>query len=205
MFNSITGVITEKLPQKIFIEANGIEWDISIPDSSLAKLPEVGKTARVFVWLQHTDVLMTLYGFADTSDRSLFFELLKVDGVGPKGALKIMGSISSDELIRILDNGDVALLQKVPGVGKKTAAKMLLQLKGKLSLDNTTVRSRQVTETSPFADVVNGLADMGYERNSVEDVIGKIVSELENDESFKNLNASDKEQTVFRRALMELA
>ncbi|MCR5762781.1 MAG: Holliday junction branch migration protein RuvA [Treponema sp.] len=205
MFNSITGIIREKLPQKVYIETNGIEWDINIPESSLAKLPAPGNAAKVYVWLQHTDVLMTLYGFADTGDRSLFFELLKVDGVGPKGALKIMGSVSSSELIHILDDGNVELLQKVPGVGKKTAAKMLLQLKGKLTLDDTSSRVKQNSDANPYADIINGLSDMGYDRHSVEDAIKKILSELETDEAFKNMNTRDKEQTLFQRALMELA
>ena len=205
MFNSITGIIREKLPQKLYIETNGVEWDINVPESSLAKLPETGNSAKVYVWLQHTDALLNLYGFADEADRTLFFELLKVDGVGPKGALKIMGSVSSTELIRILDEGDVDLLQKVPGVGKKTAAKMLLQLKGKLTLDDNAARPVRKADAVPYADVVNGLCDMGYERHAADDAVKKVASVLENDEAFKNLSANDKEQSVFRRALMELA
>ena len=205
MFNSITGIIREKLPQKLYIETNGVEWDINVPESSLAKLPEAGNTAKVYVWLQHTDVLMTLYGFADAGDRALFFELLKVDGVGPKGALKIMGSVSTVELIRILDEGDVDLLQKVPGVGKKTAAKMLLQLKGKLTLDNNSARPARNADAVPYADVVNGLCDMGYERHAAEDAVKKVLSVLENDEAFKKQSAGDREQSIFRNALMELA
>ena len=206
MFNSITGVITEKLPQKVYIDTGGVEWDVNIPETSLAKLPEAGSSAKIYVWLQHTDALMTLYGFADLKDRDLFFELLKVDGVGPKGALKIMGSISAVDLIRILDDGDVDLLQKVPGVGKKTAAKMLLQLKGKLSLDDSpSVRSRQPSQAVPYADVVNGLTEMGYDRHAAEEAVKNVSAMLEKDDSFKSLSISSREQDVFRRALMELA
>ncbi|MBR1912117.1 MAG: Holliday junction branch migration protein RuvA [Treponema sp.] len=205
MFNSITGIIKEKLPQKLYIETNGIEWDINVPESSLSKLPEPGNSAKVYVWLQHTDVLMTLYGFADAKDRAMFFELLKVDGVGPKGALKIMGSVSSLELIHILDEGNVDLLQKVPGVGKKTAAKMLLQLKGKLTLDDVGSKSKSASSSVPYGDVVSGLSEMGYDRHSAEEAVKKVLSEIEHDESFKNQSPNDREQTVFRRALMELA
>ena len=129
MFNSLTGTITEKTSQKLCIDTHGIEWEVNAPDTSIQSLPPVGQVGKVYTWLQHTDALMTLYGFASEGDRSLFFDLLKVDGIGPKGALKIMGSVSAPQLVRILDEGNLDALQKVPGVGKKTAAKMLLQLK----------------------------------------------------------------------------
>lgn len=163
MFNSLNGIITGKFPQKLYIDTHGIEWDVTCPDSALEKLPDVGSEGRVFVWMQHTDNLMNLYGFASDRDRSLFFDLLKVDGIGPKGAVKIMNNISTDQMISILENGDLGLLEKVPGVGKKTAAKMLLQLKGKLSLESETSVTVKKT-SSPFADVINALVDMGYDK-----------------------------------------
>ena len=121
MFNSLTGTITGKFPQKVFIDTHGIEWDVSVPDSALDKLPAVGETGRIYTWMQHTDVLMVRYGFASTSDRALFLDLLKVGGIGPKGALKIMSNVSPSELTAVLDSGNLAALEKIPGVGKKTA------------------------------------------------------------------------------------
>src|SRR5574344_2990589 len=118
MFNSLTGTIT-------------------------GKLPAVGETGRIYTWMQHTDVLMVLYGFASTSDRALFLDLLKVDGIGPKGALKIMSNVSPSELTAVLDSGNLAALEKIPGVGKKTAGKMLLQLKGKLTIQEGAVAGQR--------------------------------------------------------------
>ena len=203
MFNSLCGKITAKLPQKLFIETHGIEWDVNVPDSTLNKLPVVGEQGKVYVWLQHTDALMVLFGFATENERSLFFDLLKVDGIGPKGALKIMSNISSENLIEILNNGDLALLQKVPGVGKKTAAKMLLQLKGKLSLENNATPSKK--ESEPYEDVVIALVDMGYERKKAEETVSRIASELEKDSAFVSSNATEKEDTMFRKAIVELS
>ena len=82
---------------------------------------------------------------------------------------------------------------------------MLLQLKGKLTLDDNAARPVRKADAVSYADVVNGLCDMGYERHAAEDAVKKVFSVLENDEAFKNLSANDKEQSVFRRALMELA
>ena len=82
MFNSISGIITGKFPKQLLIENNGIEWDICVPDSNLDMLGTVGSEAKVFTWLQHTDVSMALYGFASAEERTLFFDSLEVDGIG---------------------------------------------------------------------------------------------------------------------------
>ena len=159
MFNSLTGIITGKFPKQIFIDTNGVEWDLCVPDSNLDMLPPVGNEARVFTWLQHTDQLMTLYGFASAEERSVFLDLLKVDGVGPKGAVKIMSSVSSSRLLDVLERGDLEMLEKIPGVGKKTAGKMILTLKGKLTLrDSSAGDVVRLAAASPYADVVLSLA-----------------------------------------------
>lgn len=207
MFNSLTGIITEKSAQKLCIDTHGIEWEVNSPDTSIQSLPPVGETCRVYTWLQHTDALMTLYGFASEGERSLFFDLLKVDGIGPKGALKIMGAVSAPQLVKILDDGNLDALQKVPGVGKKTAAKMLLQLKGKLSLsDDTSGRAGAASAAkSPYADVIGALVNMGYERKNAEQTVSRLVEGLEKDGEFSALNQSAREDALFRKALVEMA
>lgn len=205
MFNSLSGIITGKFPQKLFIDTHGIEWDVTVPDSALDKLPDIGSEGRVFVWMQHTDNLMNLYGFASDRDRSLFFDLLRVDGIGPKGAVKIMNNMTTDQLVNILENEDLALLEKVPGVGKKTAAKILLQLKGKLSLETETNSAAIKRTASPYADVVSALAEMGYDKNKAADAVSKIAEQLSNDDGFSKSSQSAREDLLFRRAIVELA
>ena len=206
MFNSLSGIITAKLPKQVFIETNGIEWDLCVPDSNLDMLPPVGNEARVFTWLQHTDQLMTLYGFASADERSLFLDLLKVDGVGPRGAVKIMSSVSSSRLMEILENGDLEMLEKIPGVGKKTAGKMILTLKGKLKLsENTGVAVVRVAAAGPYADVVSSLASMGYDKRLVEQKIAQLVEVLSGQSDFAEKSRKEREDLLFRRALVELA
>ena len=202
MFNSITGIITGKFPKRIFLDNNGIEWDICVPDSNLDKLPSVGSEAKVYTWLQHTDMAMCLYGFSSFEERTLFLDLLKVDGVGPKGAVKIMSSASSSELMNILENGDVGLLEKIPGVGKKTAGKMMLALKGKLTLsqESETVR---IPKASIFADVIASLVSMGYDRKTVEQKIAELSVQME--AQLNNKSQKEKEDMLFRKAIVELA
>lgn len=203
MINSISGTITGKFPQKIFIDNNGIEWEIIVPDTALDKLPNIGENARVYTWLQHTDSAMTLFGFATTQDRDLFFDLNKVDGVGPKSAVKIMSSIAREQLIAALDSGNLATLEKIPGLGKKTAAKMLLALKGKLTLDETETVTKSTKKLGEFEDVISGLVTMGYDRKKVESVISKVAEESKSE--LESLSQKEKEDILFRKALMELA
>lgn len=204
MFNSITGIITGKFPKQVFLENNGIEWDICVPDSNLEMLPPVGSEARIFTYLQHTDMIMSLFGFASADERTLFFDLLKVEGIGPKGAIKIMSSVSSGRLMEVLERGDVEMLEKVPGVGKKTAAKMMLALKGKLSLSETSTVVR-VEKTVAFGDVINSLATMGYDKRLVEQKVAQLVEELSKDADFDGKSQKDKEDLIFRRAIVSLA
>lgn len=212
MFNSLTGLITGKYPQKLFLTTNGIEWDIVMPDTSLDALPHVGEDARVFTYLQHTDAAMTLFGFASERDRALFFDLLKVDGVGPKSAVKIMSSIALEQLVVALDDGNLAALEKIPGLGKKTAQKMLLALKGKLTLDEGGAKQTAAQNRGgEYADVIVSLANMGYDRRDVEAVIARLADELgkapaaAGEKAFKDMVPSAKEELLFRRAIVELA
>lgn len=205
MFNSLTGVVTGKFPQKLFIETNGIEWDVTVPDTSLEKIPSVGIKGRVFVWMQHTENLMSLFGFATENERALFFDLLKVDGIGPKGAVKIMSNISVAALAEILDSGDVDALKKVPGVGPKTAGKIILSLKGKLSFVSNEKISSAVRKNNAYADVIDALVSMGYDSAKAEDAVSKISSELQSDEKFSLLSQNAKEDSVFKKSILELA
>lgn len=205
MFNSITGIITGKFPKQLLLENNGIEWDICMPDSNLEMVGVVGSEAKVYMWLQHTDAVMCLYGFANAEERSIFLDLLKVDGVGPKGALKIMSSVSSGRLMEVLENGDLEMLEKIPGIGKKTAGKMMLTLKGKLKISENNGPVIRVEAATPFADVVASLASMGYEKRSVEQKVAQLVEIFSKDPSFAEKSQKDKEDTIFRRAIVELS
>lgn len=205
MFNSITGIITGKFPKQLFIENNGIEWDICVPDSNLDMLGVVGSEAKVYTYLQHTDMIMCLYGFASADERSLFLDLLKVDGVGPKGALKIMSSVSSCRLMEVLENGDMEMLEKIPGVGKKTAGKMMLTLKGKLKISENSGGVVRVAAAAPYADVVTSLASMGYDKRTVEQKVAQLVEELSKEAGFTEKSQKEREDLLFRRAIVSLA
>ena len=193
MFNSIRGTITEKLADSVHILLNGIEWEISVPCIDIAKLPPFGEEARLFTWLYHREDQMKLFGFAAEERRSTFLELLKVEGIGPRGALKIMGGIGQEELEEALEAEDIARLEAVPGLGKKTAQKMILALKGKI------VRAKAVPET-PYTDLVEALTGMGYDRRAATDALSQAEKELPPD-----LNGAEKEKILFKQAIVYLS
>ncbi|MCQ2588750.1 MAG: helix-hairpin-helix domain-containing protein, partial [Treponema sp.] len=137
--------------------------------------------------------------------RSIFLDLLKVDGVGPKGALKIMSSVSSGRLMEVLENGDMEMLEKIPGVGKKTAGKMMLTLKGKLKITESVGTVVRVAAASPYADVIASLASMGYDKRDVEQKVALMVEELSKDPSFAGKSQKEREDILFRKAIVSLA
>ena len=193
MFNSISGEITWKQGAAVRVRTGGIEWEISVPSLDADTLPPVGDSGRVWTWLQHREDQMTLFGFASEARRDMFLELLKVEGIGPKGAIRIMSGITGDDLEKAIEEEDLPRLEAVPGLGKKTAQKLLLALKGKI-VRRGTGGGGGLAPTSPYADLAAALFDMGYDRKHINEALLKAEGALTGGES-------DREAEVFRLAL----
>jgi Holliday junction DNA helicase RuvA len=170
MFNSLRGQVSGRSGDTLYLLTGGVEWELSMP---LTDIENLGNEARIFTWLHHTEKDMRLFGFADAERRSTFLELQKVEGIGPRAALKIMSGISQAELERALEAGDVARLEQVPGLGKKTAQKMVLALKGKLVHG-----SGGAVSASPYGELIKALVDMGYDRKSAAAALEQAASSL---------------------------
>jgi len=195
MFNSIRGLVGGKNDEAAFVLTGGVEWEIAMPATDMGRLPETGEECRVFTWLYHREDSMRLFGFAEEARRNTFLELLKVEGIGPKGALKIMGGIGQEELERALESGDLARLEAVPGLGKKTAQKMLLALKGKLV--QTPALSKA---SSAHADLVDALAEMGYDKRAAAEALAGAESGLP-----AGLSRDEREKLLFKNAIVRLS
>ncbi|MDR1949243.1 MAG: Holliday junction branch migration protein RuvA [Spirochaetaceae bacterium] len=195
MFNSIRGRITEKFDDTLYLLSGGLEWEIAVPATDLGRLPPAGEEGRVFTWLYHREDQMRLFGFADAIRRSTFLELLKVEGIGPRGALKIMGGIGQEELERALEAEDLSRLEAVPGLGKKTAQKMILALKGKLAHG-----SAASPALSPYGELVEALVGMGYDRRAAAEALASAEGALP-----PGISGADKEKTLFKYAIVRLS
>ena len=194
MFNSIRGLVSAKGVDGVYFLCGDIEWDISMPVNDIHGLALNGEY-RILTWLYHREDQMKLYGFLTERRRNTFLELLKVEGIGPKGAIKIMSGISQEDLEQALENGDLTRLEAVPGLGKKTAQKMLLSLKGKL------VQTQGGGAVStPYNDLVEALVGMGYDRRLAAEAIAKAEAGMDS-----GLPAIEKEKLLFQEAIVYLS
>lgn len=204
MFNSLKGVITYKAHNTVHLDVNGWEWDLYVPASTIDALGDIGSESKIYTWLYVREDQMRMFGFASEEERSVFLDLLKVEGVGAKGAIKILSNIAIAQFVEALDGGKTEVLEAVSGIGKKTAAKIMLTLKGKLTLEDST-KSAVHPEKSEFQDVINSLVDMGYDKRDVTEVVDNIVSHLMDNEEFTSKAHTGKEEMIFRQALVDLA
>ncbi|MDR1429410.1 MAG: Holliday junction branch migration protein RuvA [Spirochaetaceae bacterium] len=194
MFNSLRGKISEKLGDTLRLFTGGVEWDITVPATDVAKFPPRGEEARVYTWLYHREDQMRLFGFVSGERRSTFLELLKVEGIGPRGAVKIMGGIEQDELEKALEAGDLSRLEAVPGLGKKTAQKMILTLKGKLTSLSA------LSSGGPYAELVEALAGMGYDKRAAAEALARAEAALP-----PGVSGAEKEKLLFKQAIIHLS
>lgn len=192
MYNSISGIISGKTHDTICLENGGIEWLIHAPFSAIQKFGKLGEAAKVFTYLHHKEDSMTLYGFFAPSQRSLFFDLIKVNGIGPKQAVRILAAVEEHQFVELINNEDVKAISRVPGIGTKTAQKIILTLKGKL-----TFAKEEDSVSHELDDLVIALQDMGFERAKAK----KVLSRLD----VGDLSGVDKEQELLRRAIIELS
>jgi Holliday junction DNA helicase RuvA len=190
VFNSISGEITEKDEDRLCIATGGVEWELVVSRRAAQRLPAVGQPARLYTHLVHREDAMRLYGFADPGERALFLDLQKVEGVGPRGAMKILSGIERAEFEKALDGEDVDGLSAVPGIGRKTAQKIILTLKGKLTTAGSGA-ARSIEE-----DIATALVGMGFDRRSAKAAVGQATRSVA-----PGLPPDELERELFRRAV----
>lgn len=194
MYNSLTGTVTYAEGQSLWLLINGIEYDLTVPTVLTAKIG-TGVLLKVYTYLHHKEDSMRLFGFESVRQRDLFLQLLKVDGVGPKQAVSVLGAAPPAELAALIENEDVGALSAIPGLGPKKAAKIILALRGRLTAETKTPAT---AADSPYVDLIRALADMGFAVKQAETVVREVAAEL-------NPETDDFEQKVFREAIIRLS
>ncbi len=132
MIGRLRGVLLEKHAPEIVVDINGLGYEVLVPMTTFYTLPALGEICNLYTQFIVREDAQQLYGFADTQSRQLFRDLIKVNGVGPKLALTIMSGVDSDEFVRCVQDGDSAALVKLPGVGKKTADRLIVEMRDRL-------------------------------------------------------------------------
>jgi Holliday junction DNA helicase RuvA len=159
MIGRLTGLIAEKTPPQVLVDVNGVGYEVDVPMSSFFNLPGVGERVTLLTHFVVREDAQVLFGFLTHEERSTFRQLVKISGVGPRTALSILSGLSVAELAQAVSLQQSGRLVKVPGIGKKTAERLLLELKGKLGPD---LALPATAANTAQADIVQALVALGY-------------------------------------------
>ncbi len=198
MIGRLRGSLAEKQPPHLVLDVNGVGYEVEVPMTTLYRLPHVGETVTLHTHLVVREDAHLLYGFYEKRERELFRELIRLNGVGPKLALALMSGLEVDELVRCVQAQDTSALTRIPGVGKKTAERLLVELKDRFkaweSLPGTFMLvSNGPNQAEPVAsaesDAVSALISLGYKPQEASKAVSAIKE--------KDLSSAD----LIRRAL----
>lgn len=170
MIGRIHGILLEKTPPLVLIDCNGVGYECEVPMSTFYQMPAVGEKVTLLTYFVVREDAQLLYGFGSQQERATFRQLLKVNGIGAKSALSILSGLSIDDLVQAVALQETGMLTRVPGVGKKTAERLLLELKDKFTLEGVAAMSANQPK-SASSDVLNALLALGYnEREALASV-----------------------------------
>ena len=197
MIVKIIGTILEQSPLTVVIETGGLGYEVNIPLSTAEKLPNIGKECSLFIHAVYREDSAVLYGFISRSDRD-FFQLLveKVSGIGPKIGISILSRMSVELLQNAIISSDISLLSKCPGIGKKTAERLVVELKDKIGYqDANYIQSNDSAAATPlsdrnysnFKDAVSSLIALGYKPADSDKLIRRALEELSADASTEEI------------------
>ncbi|HLZ50319.1 MAG TPA: Holliday junction branch migration protein RuvA [Candidatus Acidoferrum sp.] len=196
MIGQLRGRLAEKRPNQVLVDVGGVGYLVQVPLSSYAALGELHTEVTLLVHTHVREDALALYGFVSSREKHLFEMLLSASGVGPTLALKILSGMSVEELIPAIRHSDLARLTKIPGVGRKTAERMVVELKDKLEV--VALEAEKPTPASPAgieSDVISALVNLGYDARAAEAAV---------EESGHEAGASNFEK-LLRAALQSLS
>lgn len=201
MIGRLRGTLAEKQPPHLILDVNGLGYELEVPMTTLYRLPSVGEPLTLHTHLVVREDAQLLYGFYGKRERDFFRELIRLNGVGPKLALALMSSLEVDELVRCVQSQDASALTKVPGVGKKTAERLLVELKDRFKAWETVPAMFALVPNQPGgpdapapavtaeSDAISALVSLGYKPQEASKAITSIKE--------KGLSSED----LIRRAL----
>ena len=193
MIALLRGVLLEKHPNQAIVETGGVGYDVTIPVSTFTRLPEPGKEVRLRIHTHVREDALALYGFFTQDEKALFEKLIGVSGIGPTLAVKILSGLAAPDLINFIRRGEVERLVRIPGVGKKTAERMVLELRDKLpAFTGEEPGTPAEAALSPVdQDVLSALLNLGCGRAQAEAAVRKA----------KAAGGASEFEPLFRRAL----
>ncbi|MEO5692374.1 MAG: Holliday junction branch migration protein RuvA [Usitatibacter sp.] len=177
MIGRIQGILVEKNFPLVIVSCNGVGYEIDVPMSTFYPLPRAGDEVTLLTHLVVREDAHLLYGFLTTGERAAFRQLLKISGVGPKVALSVLSGLSVDDLSEAIASENSGRLQKIPGIGKKTAERLVLELRDKLPKTIGVVRAADASAAG--SDVVNALLALGYNEREAAAAVKQVPADLQ--------------------------
>ncbi|MDO9364942.1 MAG: Holliday junction branch migration protein RuvA [Methylotenera sp.] len=177
MIGRLNGTLLEKTPPLVLIDCNGVGYECEVPMSTFYNLPAVGEKVVMLTHFVVREDAQLLYGFGSHQERATFRQLLKVNGIGAKSALSILSGLSLDELVQAVALQETTMLTRVPGVGKKTAERLLLELKDKFTIDGVAAMNANQPK-SASSDVLNALLALGYNEREALAAVKQLPSDV---------------------------
>lgn len=173
MIGSLRGTLIDKRPNQVLLEVNGVGYVVQIPLSTFTSLAALHSENTLLIHTHVREDQFSLYGFLTSREKHCFELLISASGVGPSLALKILSGMGLDELIPAIRKGDLAQLVRIPGVGRKTAERMVVELRDKLAAVDVPEAGKHATRPQLESDVASALVNLGYDERTVEHAIAK--------------------------------
>lgn len=194
MIGRLRGTLVSRQPPWVLVEVGGVGYELQVPLSTASKLPATGQEVVLVTHYAARDDTVALYGFADEAERSLFRDLMKVSGVGAKVALAVLSGVSADQFVRIIHAGDDKALTGIPGVGKKTAARLLVEMRDRVDLPGSAVLAGTGANVAAGAggarnEALVALQQLGYKPAEAQRLVTQAAAE------------GDDAETIIRKAL----
>ncbi|MCB5260680.1 MAG: Holliday junction branch migration protein RuvA [Candidatus Cloacimonetes bacterium] len=168
MIHYIKGILQHKSPMLAVIESAGVGWELRIPVSTFETLPVIGNECALYAYLSFSQDDVKIFGFATIAERELFAKLTKVSGIGPKIALSILSTLSINTFIKSVRNAEEGLLTRVPGIGKKSAQRLIVELKDNIHKLLDYVEDNPDLQEGPLEEVENALMALGYNSQAIQ-------------------------------------
>jgi Holliday junction DNA helicase RuvA len=184
MIAYLKGNLIQKTPQSVVVDIGGVGYCAAIPLSTYFKLGEESSSVELYIYTHLTDNALALYGFSTKEEKDLFLRLINISGIGPRLALNVLSGIGPAELEEAVKNSDITRITLIPGIGKKTAMRIALELQEKMEKKEKLLRAKGSQERE---DLISALMNLGFRRKEVEDVVDQTIKTFTSAAGFEKL------------------
>jgi holliday junction DNA helicase RuvA len=185
MIAHLRGKLLAKHPNQAIVETGGVGYDITISVPTFSDLPGIGGEVALHIHTHVREDIIALYGFLGSAEKKLFEKLITVSGIGPKLAITILSGMVADEMVNALRSNDIVRLTRIPGIGKKTAERMVLELRDKLPVEKQGEIPAAPTLSPVEEDVLSALVNLGYQRTAAEKTLASVSKNGQFDAMFR--------------------